>query len=88
MQPRGHLFLPSGHAEAVVQRSPEFGTQLRGQRRKSEASAGVFRPDLGREIEHAGEADTYPRLFLGGHRLPECRISEPLSLLREAGCEK
>ena len=72
----------------MVQRSPQFSTQIRGQRRESEPSASVFRPDLRREIEHAGDADAYPRLFLAGHRLPECRISEPLALLREAGCEE
>jgi hypothetical protein len=72
----------------VVQRGPELSTQIRGQRREGEAGASILRPDLRRQIEHAGDADTHPRLFLGGHRLPESRISEPLALLRETGREE
>jgi hypothetical protein len=78
----------AGHAETVIQRSPQFGTQIRGQRREREAGASAFRPDIRREIEHAGDADPDPRFLLGGHRLPEGRIGEPFTLLRQAGCEE
>ena len=72
----------------MKQRRPEPGPQIGRQIRQRQRRAGIVGAQVGREVEHAGDTETNPCLFLGREHLPQRGISELPALLAEASGEQ